>query len=263
MTEPYRFGRGRPILIAAAAAIYLVAAWMVAPGFYDGIAPQQPYNFVCIPPVAGANSGLAAQPGHLVVKVIDGVSDAGSAFTDDGQAILSFLPGAFQAAGKTQVVIDIKPVSPCPNPADLHFSTNAYLITADAPFAKNSATPTPCQPACVQLRYSNLVPAPSFIYLATDVNGPWKNIGGNENQQFVIRADTNQLGYFVAGYPANATNKGTGGTSQLLPIAVAVLIIGVLVAGIPLAMVRRRRAGGEADEEEDDVDEEKPATPRT
>jgi len=251
----------RALYIAAAAGVYLVAAWMVAPGFYDGIAPQQPYNFVCPPPVAGANSGVAAQPGHLVVKVIDGVSDAGSAFTDDGQAILSFLPGAFQATGKSQVVIDIKPVSPCPNPTDLHFSTNVYLITADAPFAKSSATPTPCQPACIALRYSNLVPAPSFIYLAADASGPWKNIGGSEGQQFVIRADTNKLGYFAAGYPANATNKNSAGTSQLLPIAVAVLIIGVLVAGVPLALIRRRRAGG-VDEDDDEGEREEEITPR-
>ena len=75
----------RPLLIAGAAATYLVAAWMVAPGFYDGIAPQQPYNWVCPPPVAGANSGIKAASGHLVVKVIDGISDPNSAFTDDGQ----------------------------------------------------------------------------------------------------------------------------------------------------------------------------------
>ena len=251
----------RPLLIAAAAGVYLVAAWTVAPGFYDGIAPQQPYNFVCPPPVAGANSGVAAQPGHLVVKVIDGTSDAGSAFTDDGQAILSFPPGAFQAAGKSQVVIDIKPVSPCPNPTDLHFSTNVYLITADAPFVQSSATPTTCQPACIAFRYSNLVPAPSFIYGAADANGPWKNIGGSEGQPFVVRTNTGRLGYFAAGYPANATNKGAVGTSQLLPIAVAVLIIGVLVAGIPLAMIRRRRAGAEGDE--DDEEGEERSTPRT
>ncbi|HEY5034343.1 MAG TPA: hypothetical protein VIJ30_04405 [Candidatus Dormibacteraeota bacterium] len=253
----------RPILIAAAAGAYLVAAWMVAPGFYDGIAPQQPYNWVCPPPIAGANSGVAAASGHLVIKVIDGTSDANSAFTDDGQVIVSFLPGAFQAAGNTQVTVDIKPVSPCPNPSDLHFSTNVYLITADASLVQNTNGASPCQPACIGMRYSTLIPAPSFIYRSADANGPWTNIGGSENQQFVIRANTNQLGYFAGGYPANATNKSSG-TSQLLPIAVAVLIIGVLLAGIPLAMVRRRRAGAEADEEDDEGDDdEERSTPRT
>ena len=37
-----------------------------------------------------------------------------------------------------------------------------------------------------------------------------------------------------------------------------VLIIGVLVAGIPLAMIRRR-SGGDVDEEVDDEEEAKPA----
>jgi hypothetical protein len=233
---------------------------MVAPGFYDGIAQQQPYNFVCPPPIAGANSGLPAEPGHLVIKVIDGVSDTNSAFTNDGQVIVSFLPGAFDAKGKTQVIVDIKPVSPCPNPPDLHFSTNTYLVTADTPLVQTASAAEPCQPACIGLRYSNLIPAPSLVYRAADANGPWKPIGGTEAQPFVIRTPTNQLGYFAAGYPANATSKQTR-TSQLLPIAVAVLIVIVLVASIPLAMLRRRRTGTEVDDE--DEEDETEVTPRT
>ncbi len=258
----------RTLLIAAAASVYLVAAWMVAPGFYDGIGPTQPYNWVCTPPIAGANSGIPAASGHLVIKVIGGISDPNTAFTQDGQFSISFLPGAFQAAGRTQVTVDITPVSPCPNPPDLHFATNVYHVTADAPLIQAAPTTTECRPACVTMLYSNLVPAPSFVYVADSQNGPWKNFGGTENQPLVIRADTNQLGYFAAGYPANATNKNPSSTSQLLPIAVAVLIVGVLVAGIPLAMVRRRRAGGEADEEGDEgqdeaEDDEERSTPRT
>ena len=249
----------RPLLLAVAATVYLTAAWMVAPGFYDGIAPQQPYNFVCLPPIAGANSGQPAQPGHLVIKVIDGISDTNSVFTNDGQVIVSFLPGAFDAKGKTQVVVDVKPVSPCPNPPDLHFSTNVYLVKADTPLIQTASAAEPCQPSCIGLRYSNLIPAPGVIYRAADANGPWKSIGGTEAQPFVIRTPTNQLGYFAAGYPANATSKPTG-TSQLLPIAVAVLIVGVLVASIPLAMVRRRRGNHVDEENEEDETEIIPRT---
>ena len=251
----------RPLLIAAAAGVYLVAAWMVTPGFYDGIAPTQPYNWVCPPPIAGANSGVTASSGHLVINVINGTSDANTAFTADGQMSVSFLPGAFQAAGKTQVTVDITPVSPCPNPPDLHFTTNVYQVTADAPLIQVPPTTTQCQPACVAMLYSNLVPAPSFVYLADSPNGPWKNISGTENQPLVIRADTNQLGYFAAGYPANAVNKNSPASSQLLPIAVAVLIVGVLIAGIPLAILRRRAAGN-VDEESDEEDDPE-VTPRT
>jgi hypothetical protein len=235
---------GRAILVAAAAAVYLLAAWMVTPGFYDGIAPPQPYNWVCPPPVAGADSGQKASSGHLVIKVVDGSSDPNSVFTDDGQIIIGFLPGAFDATGKTQITVDITPVSPCPKPADIHFATNVYRITADAKLVMK---------ANLVMRYSNLVPAPSSIYEAQDPNGPWSSIGGNEGQIYTLQATVSQLGYVGAGYPANATTNNPSGTSQLLPIAVAVLIVGVLIAGIPLAMLRRRSAG--AVDEEDDEDE--------
>ncbi|HEV3093034.1 MAG TPA: hypothetical protein VGY30_00815, partial [Solirubrobacteraceae bacterium] len=80
----------RPAILVAAATGYLIAAWMVAPGFYDGFGPQQPYNWTCPPPQAGAN--IKPSSGHLVIKVINGKSDANSAFTDDGQIVIGFLP---------------------------------------------------------------------------------------------------------------------------------------------------------------------------
>jgi hypothetical protein len=232
----------RLALLATAAAAYLLAAWMVAPGFYDGFTPPQPYNFVCPPPAAPPGTG-PPQTGHADIKVINGVSDANSAYTKDGQVVIGFLPGAFDAAGKTSIAVDIAPVSPCPNPTGIHFSTNTYLITASAPLVKDSN---------ILFRYSDVVPAPSFIYSASSANGPWKSIGGGPSQQFTVNTTTRQLGYFAAGYPADATRPSSG-SSQLLPIAVAVLIVAVLVAGIPLAVLRRRRAGGEGagDDEED------------
>lgn len=234
----------RSIQLVAAATFYLVAAWMVAPGFYDGFAPPQPYNFVCPPPQAGANSSPAS--GHLVIKVINGVSDANSAFTDDGQVVIGFLPGAFDVTGKTSVTVDIKPVSPCPNPPGLHFSTNTYEITADAPLVKAST---------LVLRYSNLVVDPSFVYRADSADGPWTNIGASAQAQiWTIDTKTDKLGYFSAGYPSNSVSKGGGGaSSQILPVTIAVLILAVLVGGIPLTILRRRqaRAGGTDEDEEE------------
>lgn len=229
-------------LLATATAAYLLAAWTVAPGFYDGFTPPQPYNFVCPPPAAPPGTGPPLS-GHADIKVIKGVSDANSAYTKDGQVVIGFLPGAFNATGKTGISVDITPVSPCPNPTGLHFSTNSYLITADAPLAMAST---------LLFRYSDVVPAPSFIYLAPSPDGPWKSIGGSPDQQFTLNTTTRELGYFAAGYPADATRPSTT-SSQLLPIAVAVLIVAVLVAGIPLAVLRRRRAGNAdtADDEDD------------
>ncbi len=233
----------RSILLAAAAAFYLVAAWMVAPGFYDGFAPPQPYNFVCPPPQAGAN--LAPTSGHLVIKVINGVSDANSAFTDDGQVVIGFLPGAFDVTDKTSVTVDIKPITPCPNPSGLHFSTNTYAITADAPLVKAST---------LVLRYSNLVVDPSFVYRADSPDGPWTNIGASAQAQiWTIDTKADKLGYFAAGFPSNSVSKGGGGgNTQILPVTIAVLIVAVLVGGIPLTILRRRQAarGGENEEED-------------
>jgi hypothetical protein len=240
----------RPVLLAAASGVYLVAAWMVAPGFYDGFAPQ-PYNWTSPPPQAVAGN-IQPRPGHLVIKVIDGVSDANSAFTEDGQVVVGFLPGAFDATGKTSVTVDIKPESTFPTPTGLHFATNVYLITADAPLV---------MAANLVLRYSDLVPAPSKVYVATGADAAWTSIGGADTGAFAIQTKTSKLGYFAAGYPGNATRGTPSGASQLLPIAVAVLILGVLVAGIPLAVVRRRRGAGEV--EEDEADEPGDPTPRT
>jgi hypothetical protein len=223
----------RVALLTLIAALYAVATWMVAPGFYDGGPLSQPYNFVCPPPAAGAGSGIQPSAGHLDIKVINGVSDADSASTDDGQAAIDFLPGAFDVTGKSKVSVDIIPVRPCPKPAGLHLATNTYLISADAPLVKG---------ANLVMTYSDVEPDPSFVYYAASADGPWTNIGSAQQAQFwTIRPGSplTRLGYFAAGYPAGAVAENSL-SNQLLPAVVALLIVAVLVAGIPLAVIRRR-----------------------
>lgn len=222
----------RVLVLAAAAVTYVLAAWMVAPGFYDGFGPPQPYNFTCPPPQAGAN--IKPSSGHLDIKVIKGVSDADSAFTNDGQLVIGFLPGAFDVTGKTTISVDIKPLDTCPQPTGIRFVTNVYLVTADAPLKKSSN---------LVLRYSNLQPDPSDVYQASDPAGLWKGIGHSpQAQPFTIDTSTASLGYFAAGYPSTSPPPGaiTVGGGQLLPIIVAVLIVVVVLASLPLAVVRRR-----------------------
>lgn len=228
--------------MALAVTLYFVAAWMVRPGFYDGIQPSQPYNFVCPPPMPGADSGVKPSSGHLDIKVINGISDANSAFTDDGQAIIGFLPGAFDATDKAGVSVDITPVSPCPKPNGLQFVTNTYLISADAPLQKS---------ASLVLTYSDVQLDPSYVYYAPSPDGPWTNLGSAPQVQFWTiepASPPTRLGYFAAGFPSNAISRNSV-SSQLLPAAVAILIVGVLVAGVPLAVMRRRQLEGDADDE--------------
>ena len=226
----------RASLLALAAIVYAAAAWMVTPGFYDGFGPPQPYNWTCPPPQAGANSKPSA--GHLVIKVIDGLSDANSAFTDDGQLVFGFLPGAFVLNGKTSVTVDITPLGTCPQPQGIQFVTNVYDVTA-------TSTIDPAKAANLVMVYSNLKPDPSAIYQASAPEGPWTKLPQSQpGQPFTIVARTSTLGYFAAGYPATSAPPGavTVGGGQLLPIIVAALIVVVVLAGLPLAVVRRRQS---------------------
>lgn len=227
----------RGAILAVAAAIYLLAAWMVAPGFYDGFGPPQAYNWTCPPPQAGAN--IKPKSGHLEIKVINGKSDANSAFTDDGQIVIGFLPGAFDTTGRTTITVDITPLATCPQPPGLKFVTNVYQITASAPLVT---------PANLEMLYSNLEPQPDDVYRADDPEGAWHSIGhASTAPPFTIITTTTKLGYFAAGYKQSSPASGAVvvGGGQVLPIIVAILIVVVVLAGLPLAMMRRRRSSGD------------------
>jgi len=224
----------RAALLALAAAVYALAAWMVAPGFYDGFGPPQAYNWTCPPPQAGANNKPSS--GHLTIKVLGGESDANSAFTDDGQLVIGFLPGAFVIDGKSSIDVTITPLSTCPKPPGIQFVTNVYQVAA-------SAQLDPQKAANLVLRYSNLEPDPSTVYEASDPNGAWKALQrAVQGQPFTIETMTTTFGYFAAGYPSSSPPPGvvTVGGGQLLPIIVAILIVVVVLAGLPLAVMRRR-----------------------
>ena len=237
----------RASLLVAATVAYVLAAWAVAPGFYDGFGPQQPYNWTCPPPQAGAN--IKPSSGHAEIKVLNGKSEANSAFSDDGQIVIGFLPGSFDVTGKAAISVDIVPLPTCPQPVGFRFVTNVYQITADAPLVQSSN---------LSLVFSNLLPQPDDIYIADDPSGPWVSIGhNNQAAPFTIDSRTSKLGYFAAGYVQSGTPPpGTvtvGGSA--LPIVVAVLIVIVVLAGLPLAVVRRRQAarGPQKDDKEDEA----------
>jgi hypothetical protein len=209
--------------------VYVAAAWLVPPGFYDGITPPTPYPFVCPPPQAGAAAAPAS--GHTVIKVTNGQSEAASAFTNDGVVAIGFVSGSFDVAGNTSVTVDITPVSPCPDPSGLRFVTNTYHVVASAPLIK---------PATLVMQYSNVEPDPSYVYRAASVDGPWINIGASSQARlWTINVKTHQFGYLAAGFPAGSLSPG--GSVPWLPIVVAALISVVLLAGLPAVVARRRR----------------------
>ncbi len=234
--------RQKAAILALAVVAYAVAAWTVAPGFYDGIAPPQPYRWVSPPPqFKGSNQ----QPltGHGSVKVAgNGVVDPGSIFTQDGQAAVSFIPGAFVApADRSSVTIDIKPVAQFPDPDGTHLATNVYCVTG-------SSTLTSGKDVLVTLQYSDQLPAPSDIY-EYQGDGPWQKIGNTgAAAPFYIAVRATSLGCFAGGFPTNAGQTASGarvGGGQVLPIVVALAILVVLLAGVPLAVMRRRAAAHE------------------
>ena len=196
----------------------------------------------------GANNPPSS--GHVDIKVIDGASDANSAFTDDGQVVIGFLPGAFDVTGKTSISIDITPLATCPKPAGIRFDTNVYQISATAPLVKD---------ANLVLRYSNLTAVPSDVYFAKDPAGPWsKLVVAQQSQPYTLDTTTKDFGYFGAGEPLGSAPPGPTvvSGSQLLPIVVGVLVAIVVLAGLPVALLRRRRAadGESPDEDEEDLD---------
>jgi hypothetical protein len=236
--------RARLAVLAGAVVAYALAAWAVAPGFYDGIAPPQPYRWVS-PPPQFRSSNQQPQSGHQSVKVNGGKVDPATVFTQDGQASISFTTGAFVAPpGGAPVTIDIRPEPVFPDPGGTHLSTNVYCVTASSALAAG-------QQLLVTLQYSAQLPAPSDVY-EYQGTGPWQGIGNTGSAApFYISARASALGCFAAGYPANAGQTAQGARvsgGQAVPIVVALVILVVVLAGIPLAVLRRR--GGDQEEED-------------
>jgi len=227
-------------VLAAAVALYTLAAMAVRPGFFDGFTAQEPYRFVSPPPCCIHNN-VAPAAGHLTLKVgTNGQTDPGSVFTNENspQAILSVLPGAFDDPDRAPVTVDITPEASYPDLAGLQCATNVYLFKASRPLKLD---------ALVTLRYSDQVPAPSDIWTAPETGGSWTKVGSTgSSAPFQIAVRTKQLGHFAGCYPPGASVKPNGptvGGGQTLPIIVALAVVLVVLGGIPLALLRRREAG--------------------
>lgn len=230
----------KPLAVLALAVVaYALAAWAVTPGFYDGIAPVQPYRWVS-PPAQFRASNQPPLSGHSTFKVgTGGLVNPGSASTEDGQASFSFQQGALTPpAGAAPVTIDIAPrTAAAPNPGSVHMATNVYCITSTSPLA-------PGKEAIVTLQFSAQLTAPSDVYRFQE-GGTWQKIGNaGASAPYFIAARTTALGCFAAGYVPSAKSTGPGIS---LPIVAALALGVVVLAGIPLMVLRRR---GQEEEED-------------
>jgi len=234
--------RAAILALVLVAAFYPLAALQTPPGFYEGFCPPVDYHFLNPPP--GVKSSKPPAAAHAEIKTVGGVVQPGFVATadDNPQAQLSFIPGSFGPPPSGPEVIDIKPVASYPPAPGINIVTNVYQITSATPMVRTSN---------LRLLYSTVLPAPSSIYVAQG-GGTWTALSSNPSTGTGcsdIVAGINSTGYFMAGYPSNSTRPNGGttiGGGQVLPIAVALAILIVVLAGVPLAVLRRRReaAGG-------------------
>lgn len=248
-TRPRRAPAALASLMAALVA-YLAAAWAVPPGFFDGLAPPGPYRWTS-PPPQFRNGNQQPLAGHTAVNAgPNGQLQPGTASTGDRQAAVSWTATAFQApAGASQATFEIQPQRTYPNPGDITLRTNVYCFKSDATVAKG-------QQVLITLTYSDGVPSPTAIYGVSEGGGQWKRLGTAGNSApFTISVRTGQLACFAGG-----TEKSQGGSSgvpgQSLPLLVAILIVLVLLAGLPLVVLRRRGRGQQDQAEHGDEGED-------
>lgn len=225
------------VFIALATVLYVVAAWMVKPGFYDCCAAPQ-YDYVSPPALlAGGNIQPTSGTGTLAIGA-DGRVDGGLVATNDQpqpQAKLFIAPGNLvPPAGGGPVQIDIKPFAPAQT-SGVTVDGNVYCATANTTFQSGQA-------AMIALSVPPYGPFATTIYYSHSHAGPWSAMGGTfDLNNYQTTAAMGAFGCFAVGY-ATATPPGQprlGG--QLLPIVTAAVIVIVLVAGIPLAVRRRLR----------------------
>jgi hypothetical protein len=214
----------RALLLAAACALYAIAAWSVRPGFYDGL-PGPQYAYVAPPPVLAA--------GNVAPTSGSGDLTASGGFVDThdqpiSQAAITVPAGAL--AGPAHV--DIAPSAP-PHVAGITLEGNVYCITSSTPLSEGTT-------AQVSLLVPPTEPFPSAMYFAPDQTGPWRSIGGQVDlNTYLMSASTSSFGCFAVGYVTPKPGQGPTVSGFLLPLVVAVLIAAVVLAGLPLAVRRR------------------------
>jgi hypothetical protein len=231
-----------PAALAVAAVVYVLAAWLVAPGFFDGFAPAAPYHWISPPPDL-KNSNQLPSSGRATIAVQNGAAQSGHLYTSDQQAAITYPSQSFAApqAG-AEVTLEIQPVAGYPDLGGIVAAGDVYLITVSTRLIS---------PVVVTLRYgSQQSGPPTHIFAAETSTSAWKALGSvNTSVPYTVSASTATLGYFVVGFPpappsTPAPTQAPGGPPVVLIVAVAAVAL-VVLAGFPLIAARRRTAPAE------------------
>ncbi|MGH7920432.1 MAG: hypothetical protein ACREQM_10865 [Candidatus Dormibacteraceae bacterium] len=219
-----------------AVAAYALAAWAIAPGFFDGLTPPAPYRWIHPPASLRPDNQQPLSGSGTVTLGRNGSALPGSAFTEDGQATVSWTGGAWQVPGKRQVTLHLAPERSYPATGTLRLATNVYCITSSAPIASDHQVQ-------LTLAYSDAIAdAPRQIYEAP-WGGSWQALGsGPAPIPYTISVTTGTLGCFVAG----SGSPPVPWYAQRLPLLVAGLLVLVIAGGGATYLFRRRRRGAPA-----------------
>ena len=226
--------------LLAAAILYLIVAWPVPPGFFDGLEPPGPYRWTSPPPTfrKGNQSPLY---GHVTLPLGTGGSvPPGTAFTRDGQASISWTSGVFAPLpGQSDVVFRITPETSYPKLPSVYLSTNVYCVTTMAHLK-------PGERVLVTLTYSPGIPVPTSVYTYTKGGESWRDLRSISNQvPLTVSAWDDAVACYAAGVEtAPARSLWPSGP---LPYVVAGLLVLFVLAALPpvLAGLRRRRRRGQ------------------
>ncbi len=228
--------------LALAAVAYVLAAWLVAPGFFDGFAPAEPYHWLSPPPELRSGNRPPTS-GRATIPVQNGVAQAGHLYTTDQQASVTFPSQSFEVPPDgSPITLEIKPAATYPDLGGVVAAGNVYTIIVSTRIIS---------PVVVTLRYgSQQSGPPSDIFAAESSTARWRPLGSiNSAVPYTVSASTRTLGYFVVGFPpasqpASTPAAGAGGPPVALAVALGAAAI-VLLAAIPVIAMRRRGAAAE------------------
>jgi hypothetical protein len=225
-------------VLAVAAGVYVLAAWLVAPGFFDGFAPAAPYHWVSPPPDL-KNSNQPPSGGKATIAVQNGAAEAGHLYTSDQQASVTYPSQSFAAppAG-TQLTLEIQPVATYPSLGGITPAGNVYQVTVSSRIIS---------PVVITLRYgSQQSGPPSDVFAAETPTSSWRTLGSvNSSVPYTVSASTQTLGYFVVGFPATASTPApasSGGGPPAVVLVAAAAVALVVLAGVPFLLARRHSA---------------------